>query len=189
MALVGELKYIQELHDKGGLTDQEYTDAKAALLKPGTQNVGEEKQPSGSSTTLAVLGGVSALIIVVVLIIAFNQSSRNIQDGSNSSSAYSSSQPIPRPATGNIAHDRLIALSESDQAFYLGMVVMADCRGLGTFYMGMHPDTRAAFWSVRCSNGRNYEVEIDADAGGSTKVLDCSVLNVVTGMNCFEKLR
>jgi hypothetical protein len=56
MALVGELKYIQELHDKGGLSDQEYTDAKAALLKPGAQNVGEEKKPSGSSTASGQVG-------------------------------------------------------------------------------------------------------------------------------------
>jgi hypothetical protein len=77
MALVSELKYIQELHDKGGLTDQEYTDAKAALLKPGTQNVGEEKKRSGSSP--AVLVGAGVLLLVALLIFVSDRSTKNTQ--------------------------------------------------------------------------------------------------------------
>lgn len=104
MALVGELRYIQELYDKGRLTDQEYTNAKAALLKPDAQNVGEDKKRSGSST--AVLVGVTALIIVVLLIIAFNKSTENIQGDSNSPSA---STEAPAQSIYTDDADRLIA--------------------------------------------------------------------------------
>src|SRR5580700_450691 len=111
MALVGEFRYIQELYDKGQLTDQEYANAKAALLKPDAQNVGKEKKPSGSST--AVLVGVAALIIVVVLIIAFNQSTQNIQDGSNSPPVSTSGEW----RKGTITNDFFAGSSEKDFVF------------------------------------------------------------------------
>jgi hypothetical protein len=104
MALIGELKYIQELHDKGRLTDQEYADAKAALLKPDAQNVGEEKRRSGSSP--AVLVGAATLVLVAVLIFAFDRSTQNIQGDSNSPSA---STETPAQSIYTDDADRLIA--------------------------------------------------------------------------------
>lgn len=107
MALFGELKYIQGLHDNGVLTDQQYADAKAALLRPDAQSVGnvsDEKKSSGFST--AVLFGVAALIIVVMIIIAFNQSTQNVQ---SSSSSLSASTETPAQSIYTDDADKLIA--------------------------------------------------------------------------------
>jgi len=54
--------------------------------------------------------------------------------------------------------------------------------------MGSSPADRSAFWSVGCKNGSSYLVQIDADATGSTKVLECGVYKLVTKMSCFTKL-
>ena len=110
-----------------------------------------------------------------------------------SGSAAGGSSSIPSSAespfnTGNVANDKLSALSEEEQARYLGAVASASCNGTRAFYMGSSHD-HTAFWSVACRNGSSYSVEVDADELGSTKVLECSVLRAVTGTSCFVKLK
>ncbi len=68
------------------------------------------------------------------------------------------------------------------QAVFLGMVVQSSgdtCIGKKAFHMGVGTKGASkdvAFWSVRCSNGKSYAVQINPDAGGSSTVLDCGVL-------------
>jgi hypothetical protein len=100
-----------------------------------------------------------------------------------------SAAPVSRSiSTGNEAHDRLASLPERDQATVLGNIVNEGCAGNRAFYMGSSPTDRSAFWSVGCKNGENYLVSIDADAAGSTTVLDCRVYKAVAKMNCFRKI-
>ena len=90
--------------------------------------------------------------------------------------------------TGNVANDRLLALTEREQAFFLGTVVNEGCVGNRAFYRGIWPKDRSAYWSVGCTNGASYGVKLAADAVGSTKIVECSVLKAV-GINCFEKIK
>ena len=89
-------------------------------------------------------------------------------------------------STGNPAHDLLVTHKESEQAFLLGKIVQEGCSGNRAFYMGMDKE-HDAFWSVGCTNGQSYEVEVHPDSTGSGKVLECSFLKLVH-INCFEKL-
>src|SRR2546425_1013439 len=85
-------------------------------------------------------------------------------------------------SSGNPAHDVLMALPEQDRPRALGKI--ARCTGRKAFYMGMSKD-RTSFWSVACTNGSAYEVAIDANATGSTKILECSTLKLVAKVSCF----
>jgi hypothetical protein len=53
--------------------------------------------------------------------------------------------------------------------------------------MGMNLMDNDAYWSVRCTNGKSYQIRIKADDGGSTSVLDCDVLKLAK-VSCFQKL-
>lgn len=94
-----------------------------------------------------------------------------------------------KPSTvDNIAHSMLLKKTPSEQAYFLGTVVdgVGDkCTGAKAFYSGSGSD-KAAFWSVRCTNGLEYIVQVLPDAGGSTKVLECRVLKAVGGPDCFK---
>jgi hypothetical protein len=89
--------------------------------------------------------------------------------------------------TGNVANDRLLALNNVEQAYYLGKVTDQGCVGQRAFYMGMERASHKAFWSVHCVSGNEWAVEIDPDANGATTVLDCATLTAVARVNCFVK--
>jgi hypothetical protein len=124
----------------------------------------------GSCGLCAVLGGVTNLL------------ERN-------KSKTSSTETANIPTTGNVAHDQLLALGPNERAVALAKVVGEGCVGEYAFFMGLANDTKNAFWSVRCTNGKSYEVQVSPDAGGSTRVLECDVLQALTKIRCFEKLQ
>jgi len=68
----------------------------------------------------------------------------------------------------------------------LGKAAGEGCIGNRAFYMGISKD-RSAFWSVGCTDGSSYEVEIAADSVGTTTILECSILRAVAKVNCFEE--
>jgi len=116
-------------------------------------------------------------------------------------------QSVQSFSTGNPANDKLLALPQSEQASVLGTIAGAGCVGNRAFYMGIFSRTQPgqtkkeqqlaailqmdhnAFWSVGCTNGASYEVEISADEAGSTKVVNCSVLKVVGHSDCFVRFK
>ena len=114
-------------------------------------------------------------------------------DSSNSiapAAASSTTATNSTPSTQNVANDRLLALPKSQQVVMLGKIVPEGCKGVSAFYQGIGKsgiENGKAFWSLRCSNGRTYEVEIEPDATGSTSILECSVLKAVKGGECFKK--
>jgi hypothetical protein len=86
----------------------------------------------------------------------------------------------------------------------LGRVVRAgsvgdSCVGQTAFYQGnkdtkpptpgkerakaIKGDEGSAFWSVRCTNGKTYQVMVRPDGSGS--VLDCAVWALLGGQECF----
>jgi hypothetical protein len=74
MALADELKTLQELHEKGKLTDQEYADAKAATLK--------KQEPTGEHRARRpfLSGPVKALIVCFLLFLGlvwYNTGTKN----------------------------------------------------------------------------------------------------------------
>lgn len=118
-----------------------------------------------------LIGFVIALIIVGIVI--------TLQKKTASTAAIQS--------TGNPAHDRLAALGASEQATLLGKIAGEGCIGQTAFYMGMDSTDNQAHWSVLCTNGTSYEVAIQANATGSTSVMDCRVLKAVADVDCFVK--
>ena len=141
-------------------------------------------------TALLVVGAFAVLILVIM--VSVNSTSEKPAQASATptvSPALAQVSTTPRVATkstGNEANDRLLVLPKGDQALMLGKVAGEDCVGNRAFYMGISKD-RSAFWSVGCTNGDSYEVEIGADSVGSTTILECSILKAVAHVDCFKK--
>jgi hypothetical protein len=94
--------------------------------------------------------------------------------------------------TGNKANDLMLGLPEPQQLQALDMSVNSAgyiCKGQEAFYAGISSGDQTAYWSVRCSNGESYQVQFAPNSTGSTKVLDCHLMNVLGQSNCFAKLR
>jgi len=89
-------------------------------------------------------------------------------------------------SSGNPVSDHLMARTPDEQASLLGQIAGDGCVGTRAFYMGQDKE-HGAYWSVGCTNGLGYQVEIDPDAAGHTRVVDCSILKAIR-VNCFEKL-
>lgn len=104
-------------------------------------------------------------------------------------SAIISTQTGDSPSfnTGNVGNDKLLVLPESKQAAILGETVNQSCVGDRAFYMGIGRTDHKAFWSVQCTNGASWAVEIPQDENESTRVLECSVLRAIVGVDCFQK--
>jgi hypothetical protein len=97
-------------------------------------------------------------------------------------------QSVKSISTGNVAHDRLMTFPDSQKAVALGQVTKKGCVGNRVFFMGISPADHSAFWSVGCKNGGSYLIQIDADAAGTTSVLDCGVYKLFAKMSCFKKI-
>jgi len=98
-------------------------------------------------------------------------------------------------AVKNSANDWLLAATPVARADMLGKAVGERCKGKTAFYQGTiksapHPTIPGtendAFWSVLCTDGRSFEVEVHPD--GSGQVLECSVLKALHGGECFKKI-
>jgi hypothetical protein len=107
----------------------------------------------------------------------------------------------------NEGNDLRPRASPTEQAAMLAHVVRAgpdgeSCVGQTAFYQGnkdtkpptpgkkrakaIKGDEGSAFWSVRCTNGKAYQVMVRPDGSGS--VLGCAVLALLgTEQECFRK--
>jgi len=89
--------------------------------------------------------------------------------------------------SGNPVHDRLLALSPSEQARMIGKNVGNDCVGTAAFPMGVVNTAKLkglAYWSIRCKDGRSFAIQIAPNA--ETFVIDCQTLKA-NGKECFKK--
>jgi hypothetical protein len=94
--------------------------------------------------------------------------------------------PLTARASANGAHDYLMKLSPNGQAAMLGNVIGDGCRGRTAFYQGS-ADDHTAIWSVRCTDARTFSVGVHPD--GTSKVLECSVLEALHAGHCFRKFQ
>lgn len=95
-------------------------------------------------------------------------------------------------ALANPAHERLSSMTEPERNRFFARYLQSSGEtcpsATRNFYMGSDT-TGTATWSVRCSNGREVAISIQANATGSSRVIDCSVLKAVAGVPCFQKFR
>jgi len=92
-------------------------------------------------------------------------------------------------AATNPANGYLLSIAPAAQAAMLGEAVGTGCAGRTAFYMGIGETGFAkdkAFWSLRCSDGREFEVEVDPN--GSGKIVECTVMKALHAGSCFKKL-
>jgi hypothetical protein len=95
---------------------------------------------------------------------------------------------ITMPAAAqNRFHAKLVAVSEKERNDRLSVVVVAEsCRVIRSFFQGFDP-SGGAHWNVACSNGKAFVVLINNDARGSTRVMECEILKITGGRECFKK--
>ena len=138
------------------------------------------RSPGSMSLWVWVAICLSAASFVTVIAIMI------LTEGSSAPVDWAPAGVSRRAATsGNPTHDKLLGLSDQDQALVLGSIVRESCTGITAFYMGIDKDN-TAFWSVDCENGKAYSLSIQADIDGSARVLGCDVLLVVTKLDCFN---
>ena len=82
----------------------------------------------------------------------------------------------------------LFSTSTSERAILLGQLIPDGCVGSDSLLMGSKGDD--TYWSVKCSNGKSYSIQIGSN--GKTKYMDCAVLKAVARLDCsrtFEEQR
>ena len=91
------------------------------------------------------------------------------------------------PKTGNKTHNMIVDFSEPKRLLLFSKFLEEEkCIANRAFYMGSAKDNMA-FWSVACDNGKSYEISIEANETGSTKILPCSTLEALTNVKCFQR--
>src|ERR1700722_981819 len=107
-----------------------------------------------SRGVILLIGGILVLVAFVVLLV----------EKAKISTPFSR---IPAShGSGNAAHDQLAALPDSTRILALATIVKKSCVGTRAFFMGM-ASNHNAYWSVACTNGKSYVVEIAPEANGS----------------------
>ena len=110
---------------------------------------------TGFGVVLAIVTGLAALVLI-------GRSNQGVEITANSSVATNAE---------NAANDHMLALPAAQQATALGRMVAERCVATEAFYQGMVKGQ--AFWNVRCSSGEAYQIAVNPDAAGSTRVLVC----------------
>jgi hypothetical protein len=91
--------------------------------------------------------------------------------------------------SGNPLTNDLLAMPEDQRIAVLGKSIGHNCVGTRAFLMGVTASGRArgyAYWSVACTNGRSYVLQIAPDKRATTIIEDCRVLQG-TGRECFQQ--
>lgn len=154
-----------------------------------TRRIVRQPAPSSNSNwdvTFYAALGVCVLIVLGSFEHIVNQGRRA---GESQQPVAKGSATVSEPSGKNVAHSLILKKRASDQAVFLGWVAQKagfKCTGAKTFFQGFDAD-QAAYWNVRCTNGKEYGVQIAADAGGSTSVLECNLLEFLTKGKCFQK--
>ncbi len=93
------------------------------------------------------------------------------------------------PAWGNPVNDQIAALPEAKRQVLFAKLLSSSgerCPSVSrTFFQGA-ASNGAAFWSVACNGGKEWQVMVNGDSGGSTRILECSVLKSVGGGACWR---
>ncbi len=90
-------------------------------------------------------------------------------------------------ATPNPTDAALLAMMPAQRAAFLGQGV--GCTGKDAFRMGLANQggmAGNAYWSVRCTDGRESSIEIRPDKIGSAVAIDCTTLAAKSNLRCFK---
>lgn len=104
--------------------------------------------------------------------------------------AREASLNVPSSSATNKAHSILVKMAESERARNLGLVVDGgenSCIGASKSYFQGFDENNAAYWNITCSDGARYGVQIAADSGGSSRVMECSLLAYLD-IECYKRL-
>lgn len=94
--------------------------------------------------------------------------------------------PASNSLMQNLTNDRLLRETASEQAKMLS--AGAGCNGTSAFYMGLD-SRKVGFWTLRCTDGRNYLISILPDFSGTIRATECELVRgLKTGIRCFAKL-
>lgn len=99
---------------------------------------------------------------------------------------------IPLGASANPAHDQLKSMTEAKrQALLTKFMAKSNkqCTAVTqTFYQGSDQNDNA-IWNAKCADGSTFAIQVNNDAGGSTRIISCAVLKSVSGQKCFTKFK
>jgi hypothetical protein len=184
MELTPEERQKIYLAEKARLEIRQQLDASAAAVaaRP-TPVLVPQPSPASKKVSTGVVIGWSILSFAALMVIISSIVENSKLATPNPAQASQDDQTVH---TGNPAHDRLVALGSSAQASLLGQIAGEECGGVSAFYMGMDKETNV-FWSVRCANSKSYQIQIQPNATGSTRIMDCAVLKAVADVDCFVK--
>jgi hypothetical protein len=132
------------------------------------------------------------LLTVAVFFIMIYQETSKVSDTESNSLQDGTKKPVVKqstvPTTGNKAHDMLVKMSDGERTMALGALLKESnesCIAKSSFFQGVDEDN-AAYWSVACSGGEDYSIQVAADGDGSTRILECGIMKAI-GVECFKK--
>lgn len=92
-------------------------------------------------------------------------------------------------ANANPGSELLDRLTPAERANALANLLRQSDRSCSTatrvFKQGADRDG-AVYWNVECSNGNAYAIQINNDAAGTTRMLECSIMASM-GIPCFTE--
>ena len=153
--------------------------APASMPNHGTQ----PEMTAALNATPARLIIVGILLVVGVAVIYNSHRDGAAEHAQLSASA--SANPCER---SNPVSDQLSALPTEERNAMLARMMQSSgepCVSVSrNMYQGQDSQG-SAYWSFACSNGHDYQVRINPDSKGSTRYLECAVLQAV-GSHCWE---
>ena len=92
----------------------------------------------------------------------------------------------------NPAHEKLLSIADSKRKLVFAAFLTQSgesCSSVTkTFYQGSDK-TGNAFWNATCLKADSYVIQVNNDAQGSTKILNCKILKVINAGTCFTKFK
>lgn len=61
-----------------------------------------------------------------------------------------------------------------------------ECGEITQSFLQGYDKADAAYWSVSCSNGASYSIQVQSDANAVSRVVACGIMKVM-GVECFKK--
>jgi hypothetical protein len=95
-------------------------------------------------------------------------------------------------AMANPVHNQIADASEAGRLKFFANVLNAsgdNCPSANrTFYQGADK-TGAAYWNIQCTNGKAYQMQIANNATGSSRSLDCELIQKMNAGTCFKPFK
>ena len=122
-------------------------------------------------------------VIVIIVVLVFTGSC--VPPESHTALSVEN-QSIPY-STGNPSHDRLSRFSQNQRYEVFTKAISdndASCVVNRDFFFGISTD-KTAIWHIGCTNGKSYQIIINADEKGTNSSIDCGV-SAIMGIKCFQ---